>query len=675
MANARYLEIDSNYRNRNEWPQAGKFVIPISQTGRKGAKDAVDPVSESAAEVTWMGNSFDMLVSGPQIKQSASGLKIAFVSATPPDGIGGATGTGQLCIILTAQPGHMQVTENYYINAVLTTVSRNGDPTRARIVTSKYLGLGTDTTLGIVDRMEVRILNASNNFSPGTWIDIEDPTDLSSTTDPVFFVPNGRLAPNAYPGTILHNLTRNEYRYVSGYSAYNHLLQVDTSTSAVSTKSSGPTTNWDIKDTYSIRSSPTGWCGQLDINDWNPPVGQFINTSESFNLPITATNSSTNLIGSFLEIRYKRSQETAAAGVLRSLSFASITSSSVMALDAATSSSYDDFYKGYEIRLSGTGNASGQIRKITSYVGSTQTITVSPPFTDIPVGTTKYQLVSGGIITHDNPDSCSMQARRIIKYVDYRDTAIITNNTITFPFGANENNNYYKGLFIRVTVGGSDNLRMITNYTVTRNGSGQVISRVATVGRNFTLALGTADFTITSGMVFSPFTLALSNQEVCILPFSYDNLNPFVYTGSMTSIQDVVCYEIELLNLVLPNQVLAVAGGGYVSYYPYVYVQLQNIDASGGSLKNIIYSNNPNSTSMLFRAAVDDVPNPLSSTFIKIDGDGAVQTIKFKPNDNLLFSVHMPNGEIYQTLVPEAFSPCRPNHRGQVSAYFRIKRL
>ena len=64
-----------------------------------------------------------------------------------------------------------------------------------------------------------------------------------------------------------------------------------------------------------------------------------------------------------------------------------------------------------------------------------------------------------------------------------------------------------------------------------------------------------------------------------------------------------------------------------------------------------------------------------SSSFIKIDGDGAVQTIKFKPNDNLKFTVTLQNGEIFQTIVPEFYSPRWPNHLGQISAFFSLRRL
>ena len=53
---------------------------------------------------------------------------------------------------------------------------------------------------------------------------------------------------------------------------------------------------------------------------------------------------------------------------------------------------------------------------------------------------------------------------------------------------------------------------------------------------------------------------------------------------------------------------------------------------------------------MLFRASVSDTIEPVQSTFVNLNGDGAVQTVKFKPNDNLKFSVRMPNGDLYETL-------------------------
>ena len=158
-----------------------------------------------------------------------------------------------------------------------------------------------------------------------------------------------------------------------------------------------------------------------------------------------------------------------------------------------------------------------------------------------------------------------------------------------------------------------------------------------------------------------------------ILQFTRDNAVPFCYSGSTVSQQEMVCYEIKLINLVLPNKTLV--SGGRVAFYPYVYVELQNVSGASSGNKCIIYSNNPNSTKMLFRAAIDDIRDPSTSPFIKIDGDGMVQTIKFKPNDNLKFGVYIPNGQPLETVDKDCLSPLPADALLQVSATFEIKRL
>ena len=229
--------------------------------------------------------------------------------------------------------------------------------------------------------------------------------------------------------------------------------------------------------------------------------------------------------------------------------------------------------------------------------------------------------------------------------------------TFTLPSSASSVEDFYVGSFIRffgslspipTTTTNGDEVRKIVSYNS--------VTKVITVISGFTT-------TPPIGAIYE------------ILPFTIDNANPFVYTGSMVSQQEMVCYEIKLVNLVLPNRILSVGKGSLITFYPYVYVQLSNVSASGAGSKNIIYSNNPHSTKVLFRAPITDVPNLTSSTFIKIDGDGMVQTIKFKPNDNLYFAVTLPSGEIFDTILPEFVSPRIPNVLGQISAMFAIRRV
>ncbi len=170
-----------------------------------------------------------------------------------------------------------------------------------------------------------------------------------------------------------------------------------------------------------------------------------------------------------------------------------------------------------------------------------------------------------------------------------------------------------------------------------------------------------------------PVTGVTSGFE--ILNFSYDNAQPFVYSGSTVSQQEMVCYEMELNDLILPNTTLAVGTGGLIAFYPYVYVELQNVSASGAGLSNIIYSNNPNSTKMLFRCGIDDIQSPLISRFIKIDSDGMRISLKFKINDNLRFSVRLPNGEIFETIEQDHYSPSPPNPLIQISCMFTLRKV
>lgn len=242
----------------------------------------------------------------------------------------------------------------------------------------------------------------------------------------------------------------------------------------------------------------------------------------------------------------------------------------------------------------------------------------------------------------------------------------ITTNSITISGLQDINPNAYKNYAIRVVANFStpEYYNYVDNQIVAPLNESRIINSSVYNSGNTTLTF------------YPPFNATPTiNSYIEILSFSYDNFNPFTYTGSLVSQQDMVCYEIELLNLILPNEVLSVGEGGRIAFYPYVYVQISNVSSACSGLKNIIYSNNPNSVNAIFRVPIDDVINPIISTFIKVDGDGMVQTIKFKPNDNLYFSVFLANGELYKTILPEYYSPSLPNPASQISASFSIRRL
>lgn len=470
MSNLRYLEVDSTYRDRSRFPNPGNFEIPISQTGRKSAKDAIDPVSLGAPIISWTSNN---------LSTSTTGIFKLICNVEPKTtALSGSSSTQNFIINSTNRLHHMN---DYYEGLIVEDAAFYN---RRRITSYIFLG-----SFGGYDRAEINVDSPfPETFVPGNQINIYDPTDLTNSFYPLFWVPSGRNLEDQYINHYIFNETINDWRKIVYYSNITHTILVETNDT-----NPLPIT-WTANDNYSIRKEIPYY--PLN-NGSNPAVASSTLSSVTiyFNLPGIDNTKFIRILPSI-----------------------------------------------YNYNLTGAYN---ECRRITSYDSLTNTITVFPNFTEAPIVDSKIE----------------------------------------------------------------------------------------------------------------------------ILNFSYDNLNPFVYTGSLISQQELVCYEIELLSLLLPTETLTVANGGAISYYPYVYVELSNTCSSN---RNIIYSNNPNSTKQLFRVPIFDIQdNPV---FTKIGG-GMSQTIKFKPNDTLYFAVTLPNGEVFQNIVPERFSPLSPEPRIQISAMFSLKRL
>ena len=158
-----------------------------------------------------------------------------------------------------------------------------------------------------------------------------------------------------------------------------------------------------------------------------------------------------------------------------------------------------------------------------------------------------------------------------------------------------------------------------------------------------------------------------------IATFNNDNFNPLSYNGSMLSLYQTVCYSISLLSITLPN--IPLKTGSRIAFYPYVYVEFANATTPNGASKQIIYSNNPNSNRALFIAPVTQLLQPEANTFITLSGGTMSQIIKFKPNDNLRFSVYLPDGNLFQTLDIDTLPPYSHQPDLQIDAVFSITRI
>ena len=167
----------------------------------------------------------------------------------------------------------------------------------------------------------------------------------------------------------------------------------------------------------------------------------------------------------------------------------------------------------------------------------------------------------------------------------------------------------------------------------------------------------------------------LQNQQIEYLQYSGDNLHPLNFTGTRVSQSQAVCYKIKLISITLPNLPLDNQIGGLISFYPYLYVELSNVNSPMRGNKGIIYSNNPNANRALFKVNVSDTNTPIRSRFIKLRAGGSVQTVKFTPNDDLYFRVYLKDGTLFETQQKDTAPPLPPDFFVQISAQFEIDRV
>lgn len=196
------------------------FEMHLSQTGRRDAATAVDPLSNAAPILEWTSNEF--------VNDVASSITIAGTSVTT--GIGN-THSPDTLVFQSTGANQLHREDDYYRNAVIQTATGE----RARIVSYKFI----DNDRGIFI-LEPPI----EDFGTGQ-ITISDPTDLASRR---VFVPTGeenRI--NAYVGYVLYNETLDEYATIESY---------DNNLSIVELDENDAITGWLPSHRYSIRREP-----------------------------------------------------------------------------------------------------------------------------------------------------------------------------------------------------------------------------------------------------------------------------------------------------------------------------------------------------------------------------------------------------------------------------------
>jgi hypothetical protein len=147
--------------------------------------------------------------------------------------------------------------------------------------------------------------------------------------------------------------------------------------------------------------------------------------------------------------------------------------------------------------------------------------------------------------------------------------------------------------------------------------------------------------------VRTPFLVAPPLGTVYeILRLNYNNIKSLNYAGTDV-FNNPRCCRMTLKNLIIPTfKILSNTGGGYITDYPYVWVNIWS--EKGRTYQQPIISNSPYSSQAMFKVVIS-FNQP--TRYISLASITDPQPIFFKINDSLHIQILLPNGE------PINFSP------------------
>ena len=154
-----------------------------------------------------------------------------------------------------------------------------------------------------------------------------------------------------------------------------------------------------------------------------------------------------------------------------------------------------------------------------------------------------------------------------------------------------------------------------------------------------------------------------------ILRCSQDGVKSFKYLGDKSIIN--INYQIKLVSITIPNQILKTGIGKRVTSNPYLYLELRNTNAA---INNLIVSNNPNARNALFKISLKDIPDLENSIYCKLKGDNIVQTVKLNLSESLKFKLYFGDGTEVTTNINDNVPPLSADKDLQISAIFEIKK-
>lgn len=678
MSNRRFIEISSAYRNRARYPKPSQFEVPFSPSPLNKqleqikavyndnqqiitkSTSVIDPVLKGIIEYMWSGTT--ILNGSIYYNGSGSGTLESTMSATIDHNIPAYDGSLDLKLIVIRD----------FNNTVVAV-----EKTNSFIKILNYLQIGFSNYISLIDNYSFYTHYAYPYYATVLQNSTASSVSVSGLSS-VY-----KTVPDYYIGYLLTIYTPLESSsIIIGYNPSTFTFTLQTALAAPPTVGSyititDPSTNAVITlpgvDACgkSILDYTQSYNGYYIVNETKSSGANIVSSKiKSYNYAIRAATLETPFASWAISDKYSIRKTlpnefltTTTMPMVIGKNITGQTNSTTLYIDTSLPLPSQDIsnlnLKGFNITIP---NAIPSVNTITSFIllsSTTAKIKVSTEITYlalIPLPTfTIYPIFD--------------------KVGDSPQLSLTTPDCIFLGSSANATDNYYTGQYMYIyppEVANSQTMPL-TNiqgscfYIIAYIGSGYNACFIKSV--DTPCVDGNTEYypSYTNTMLSTPPT---PGTLINIVSLARENYVPLMYNGSTVSQNEYVAYELSLVSLNMPN--ISLITGSSIAYYPYVYVEFS---VKNNQAPNLIYSNNPESDKAVFQVAIRDIKDKNITPFVKMNGRSMTQTIKFKPNDCLVFSVFLPNGKLFETVANDFYCPSGTNPFVQIDALVGIERI
>jgi hypothetical protein len=283
-----YIEIDSTYRNRNQFPLPSEFDVLISQSGLKGKSDAVDPICDSAPIYV-----FNISMSNVQTAVLLTEMKVVSPSSVPL--IQSPTEPGSILLKTSTPIAILRTEKDFYVGCSLciyTFVFVGTNRDYRRVTAYEYAGMDSAGD-------SYGIFTFANPFPTTVFYsaDIINPTPLvTNSTVPVdstprFWIPKGTTINNYYVNYYVFEMIRKEYKKIIAYDGLTRYATLESPTS----------TNWFNGSAFCIRKELPILSG---VAFFGPGTVEIDTFSVAVNLIGTASSVKNFYVGDYIYFGY-----------------------------------------------------------------------------------------------------------------------------------------------------------------------------------------------------------------------------------------------------------------------------------------------------------------------------------------------------------------------------------